>query len=127
MADADRTYGRILGRNISGARGRLRLSQAAVSARMKALGFVPFLDAKIQAPIILTFHAPADPKYQFKAFYEAVKARGFILYPGKLTQRETFRIGCIGAIGPAEMNQAVAAVAGALRALGIASGAPGVL
>jgi 2-aminoethylphosphonate-pyruvate transaminase len=78
----------------------------------------------VQAPIILTFHAPADPHYEFKKFYDAVKARGFILYPGKLTERETFRVGCIGAIGPAEMREAVAAVAGALRELGIASGLP---
>ena len=96
----------------------------ALVSGMKALGFVPFLDAKIQAPIILTFHAPADPRYEFKAFYEAVKARGFILYPGKLTQRETFRVGCIGAIGPAEMRQAVAAVADAMRELGLSSGVP---
>ncbi len=96
----------------------------ALVGGMEALGFVPFLDADIQAPIIVTFHAPADPRYEFKAFYEAVKARGFILYPGKLTQLETFRVGCIGAIGPSEMKEAVAAVAGALKELGIASGAP---
>jgi 2-aminoethylphosphonate-pyruvate transaminase len=53
-----------------------------------------------------------------------VKARGFILYPGKLTQRETFRVGCIGAIGPEVMTRAVAAVADAMREMGIASGAP---
>ncbi len=91
---------------------------------MKALGFEPFLAPSIQAPIILTFHAPADPTYTFESFYEAVKARGFILYPGKLTQRETFRVGCIGAIGPEVMARAVAAVADAMRELGIASGAP---
>ena len=91
---------------------------------MKELGFVPFLEAAVQAPIIVTFHAPADPRYAFKPFYDAVKARGFILYPGKLTQRETFRVGCIGAIGPDVMRQAVAAVAGAMRDMGIASGAP---
>jgi 2-aminoethylphosphonate-pyruvate transaminase len=93
-------------------------------AGMTALGFEPFLKSEVQAPIILTFHAPADPRYEFKAFYEAVKARGFILYPGKLTQLETFRVGCIGAIGPGEMKQAVAAVAGAMREMGIASGSP---
>ncbi len=97
----------------------------ALVAGMEALGFAPFLRPEIQAPIILTFHAPADPRYEFKAFYEAVKARGFILYPGKLTQLETFRVGCIGAIGPGEMKQAVAAVADAMREMGIASGAPG--
>ena len=96
----------------------------ALVAGMNALGFVPFLAEDVQAPIILTFHAPADPHYEFKKFYEAVKARGFILYPGKLTQSETFRVGCIGAIGPAEMREAVAAVAGAMKELAIASGAP---
>ncbi len=91
---------------------------------MAALGFQPFLKPALQAPVIVTFHAPADPRYAFKAFYEAAKARGFILYPGKLTQIETFRVGCIGAIGRNEMRQAVDAVADSLREMGITSGAP---
>ena len=91
---------------------------------MAKLGFKPFLDAAIQAPIIVTFHAPGDARYEFKKFYEAAKAHGFLLYPGKLTQVETFRVGCIGAIGPREMEQAVHAVALALQDMGIASGAP---
>jgi 2-aminoethylphosphonate-pyruvate transaminase len=88
-------------------------------AGMKKLGFKPFLDPAIQAPIIVTFHAPADPKYTFKTFYAAARARGFILYPGKLTQVETFRVGCIGAIGPHEMEQAVYAMSLALQDMGI--------
>ncbi|HET9822549.1 MAG TPA: 2-aminoethylphosphonate--pyruvate transaminase [Burkholderiaceae bacterium] len=91
---------------------------------MAALGFRPFLDPTVQAPIIVTFHAPADAKYDFKRFYAGAKARGFMLYPGKLTQVETFRVGCIGAIGPNEMRQAVEAVADTLREMGIASGVP---
>ncbi|MBX9612336.1 MAG: 2-aminoethylphosphonate--pyruvate transaminase [Burkholderiales bacterium] len=93
---------------------------------MAQLGFMPFLEPAVQAPIIVTFHAPGDPRYEFRAFYEAVRARGFVLYPGKLTQIETFRVGCIGAIGPDEMEQAVHAVALALQDLGIESGAPAV-
>ena len=93
-------------------------------AGMAALGFKPFLDPVVQAPIIVTFHAPAHPNYDFKRFYDAAKARGFILYPGKLTQIETFRVGCIGAITPVEIEQAVHAVALALKDLGIPSGAP---
>jgi 2-aminoethylphosphonate-pyruvate transaminase len=93
---------------------------------MARLGFMPFLDPDIQAPIIVTFHAPGDPRYDFKAFYAAAKARGFILYPGKLTQVETFRVGCIGAIGREEMEQAVHAVELALQDLGIASGEPAI-
>ena len=91
---------------------------------MGKLGFKPFLDPAIQAPIIVTFHAPADNRYDFKAFYAAARNRGFVLYPGKLTQVETFRVGCIGAIGPNEMAQAVQAVAGALQDMGIRSAAP---
>ena len=91
---------------------------------MTAIGFKPFLRVEIQAPIIVTFHAPADPRYAFRTFYEAAKQRGFILYPGKLTKLETFRVGCIGAIGRNEMKQAVNAVADTLHTMGIASGKP---
>lgn len=82
---------------------------------MGELGLRSFLPAAIQAPIIVTFHAPQDPRYQFKDFYERVKAKGFILYPGKLTQVETFRVGCIGHVDRAGMQAAVAAVAQVLR------------
>jgi 2-aminoethylphosphonate-pyruvate transaminase len=91
---------------------------------MKALGFKPFLKPDVQAPIIVTFHAPAHKAYEFKRFYESAKQRGFILYPGKLTQIETFRVGCIGAIGRNEMSQTVHAVADTLREMGIPNGAP---
>ena len=93
-------------------------------AGMKEMGFTAFLDPKIQAPIIVTFHAPADARYAFKAFYDKVRDKGFVLYPGKLTQVETFRVGCIGAIGPDEMRHAVNAVRDALRELGIKQIAP---
>ena len=87
---------------------------------MARLGFKPFLKPEVQAPIIVTFHAPAHPAYDFKRFYDGAKRRGFILYPGKLTEVETFRVGCIGAIGRNEMQQAVNAVAETLREMGIA-------
>ncbi len=91
---------------------------------LAALGFKPLLRPEVQAPIIVTFHAPAHPAYDFKRFYEGAKGRGFMLYPGKLTQVETFRVGCIGAIGRNEMRQAVDAVADTLRDMGIADGTP---
>ena len=86
---------------------------------MEALGFRSFLPASIQAPIIVTFHAPADPNYEFKRFYAEVKRRGYILYPGKLTRVETFRIGCMGHFGPEGMQRAVAAIADTVKAMGI--------
>ncbi len=86
---------------------------------MQALGFSSFLPRAVQAPIIVTFHAPADPAYEFKRFHSEVKQRGYILYPGKLTQMETFRVGCIGHFGPDVMSSAVAAIADAIKAVGI--------
>ena len=86
---------------------------------MAELGLRSFLPAAIQAPIIVTFHAPQDPRYQFKDFYERVKAKGFILYPGKLTEVDTFRVGCIGHVDAADMRAAVAAIAQALHAMHI--------
>jgi len=91
---------------------------------MAELGFRPFLDPRIQAPIIVTFHAPADPRYTFRAFYDSVRDKGFILYPGKLTQVETFRVGCIGAIDRDEMRHAVNAVRDTLAELQIERVAP---
>jgi len=86
---------------------------------MRALGLRTFLPDAVQAPIIVTFHAPPDPAYRFAEFYRRVRDRGFILYPGKLTTVETFRVGCIGAIGPDTVTQAVAAVADVLAEMGV--------
>lgn len=86
---------------------------------MAALGFRAFLPAAVQAPIIVTFHAPADARYDFKTFYSKVRERGYILYPGKLTQVETFRVGCIGAIDDNEMRNVVTAIGEVLREMGI--------
>ncbi|MGC1816781.1 MAG: 2-aminoethylphosphonate--pyruvate transaminase [Casimicrobiaceae bacterium] len=91
---------------------------------MEELGFRRFLDPRVQAPIIVTFHAPADSRYGFREFYDRVRDKGFILYPGKLTQVETFRVGCIGAIGPDEMRHAVNAVRDTLVEMGIERVAP---
>jgi 2-aminoethylphosphonate-pyruvate transaminase len=77
---------------------------------MAKLGLRSFLPAAIQAPIIVTFYAPDNPRYTFKSFYNAVKARGYILYPGKLTTVETFRVGCIGQLGERGMVGAVEAI-----------------
>jgi 2-aminoethylphosphonate-pyruvate transaminase len=77
---------------------------------MAKLGLKSFLPAAIQAPIIVTFYAPDTPRYTFKSFYDAVKAHGYVLYPGKLTTQETFRVGCMGQLGERGISGAVEAV-----------------
>lgn len=86
---------------------------------MSRLGLQPFLPTAIQAPIIVTFHAPKAPNYQFKDFYERVKDKGFVLYPGKLTTVETFRMGCIGHVNTATLQAAVHAVGEVLRDMNV--------
>jgi 2-aminoethylphosphonate-pyruvate transaminase len=107
------------------ARGaRYRANCDALIDGMGALGLRTFLARAVQAPVIVTFHAPPDPAYSFKAFYEKVRARGYILYPGKLTQVETFRVGCIGAIDANEMRNVVSAIAETLKEMGVKRVAP---
>ncbi len=123
--DATYTLDQFLAEGGQPARGaRYAANCEALVAGMTALGFQPFLPAAIQAPVIVTFHAPGDPNYAFKPFYEKVRARGYILYPGKLTQVETFRVGCIGAIDANEMRNVVSAVAEALKDMGVAKLSP---
>ena len=92
---------------------------AALVEGMTALGFEPFLKPEVQAPVIVTFHAPRDPAWNFADFYTAVREAGYVLYPGKLTQVETFRVGCIGAIDANELHNAVAAIGRTLACLGL--------
>ena len=101
---------------------RLRRYQencAALTEGLRALGLRTFLDDAVQAPIIVTVHAPDDPAYRFDELYRRVREQGFILYPGKLTEVETFRVGCIGAVDAAPLRGAVAAIGAALRAAGV--------
>jgi len=86
---------------------------------LNALGLRSFLDPTIQAPIIVTFYAPEDCNYRFKTFYEEVKKRGYVLYPGKLTTVDTFRVGCMGVMDADEMSNVVGAIAESLKEMGV--------
>ena len=92
---------------------------------MERLGFQPLLPPdELQAPIIVTFLTPKDPRFQFETFYDALRVKGYVIYPGKLTVADTFRIGCIGRLGRNEIEGALAAIEAALNELGIADRAP---
>jgi 2-aminoethylphosphonate-pyruvate transaminase len=86
---------------------------------MTKLGFEPMLSHNLQAPIIVTFRTPADPNYGFEKFYEALRVRGYAIYPGKLTKADSFRIGCIGRIFPKDLQGAIEAVAEVVDEMGI--------
>lgn len=88
---------------------------------MRSLGFEPLLPDHLQAPIIVTFRMPADPRFAFQAFYDRLKERGYVIYPGKLTVADSFRIGCIGRLYPEHMRGAIAAVRDILGQMGVSS------
>ncbi len=91
---------------------------------MRALGFETLLNARWLSPIIVTFFTPADPAFSFARFYELLKAKGFIIYPGKLTVVDSFRIGCIGRLDETVMRGVVRAAGEALAEMGVRSAAP---
>jgi len=91
---------------------------------MGELGFEPLLPADLQAPIIVTFKMPADPAFVFEDFYDRVRKRGYVLYPGKLTVAPSFRVGCIGHLGADDMRAALAVMKEILAEMGVANGAP---
>lgn len=96
----------------------------ALRSGMESIGLRAYLPESVQAPVIVTFHGPADSRYAFKDFYARVRDRGYILYPGKLTQIETFRVGCIGAIDANEIRNAVSAIDAVLTDMGVRDRSP---
>jgi 2-aminoethylphosphonate-pyruvate transaminase len=91
---------------------------------MRALGFETLLRDRWLSPIIVTFFTPADANFEFNRFYELMKAKGFIIYPGKLTVVDSFRVGCIGRMDHHVMARVVDAARTSLQEMGVASAAP---
>jgi 2-aminoethylphosphonate-pyruvate transaminase len=86
---------------------------------MRRLGFATLLPDALQAPIIVTFHMPTHPRFAFQRFYDGLKERGYVIYPGKLTVADSFRIGCIGRLDASHMRGALAAIAAVLADLDV--------
>jgi 2-aminoethylphosphonate-pyruvate transaminase len=107
-----------LEQGVAGRFARYSRNHEILVSGMQALGFRPFLDPSVQAPIITAFHYPDDDRFSFENLYQLLADRGFIIYPGKLTQVGTFRIGNIGRLFPTDLKQLVQAVRGALLEMG---------
>ncbi len=109
---------------VAGRRARYAENARILVEGMRAMGFETLLPDALQAPIIVTFHMPGDARFDFARFYELMRRAGFVIYPGKLTVADSFRIGCIGRLDASQMRGALDAVARAMSALGVPSGAP---
>jgi 2-aminoethylphosphonate-pyruvate transaminase len=88
---------------------RYRENHRILVAGMREMGFHTLLDDTLQSPIITSFLYPS-PDFDFPAFYGAVKEKGFVLYPGKISQADTFRIGNIGEVYPEDIRRLLGAI-----------------
>jgi 2-aminoethylphosphonate-pyruvate transaminase len=93
---------------ITARHARYRRNCEVLVQGMQARGFTTYIEPGLQAPVIVTFRIPAGGWFKFQAFYDFLHGRGIVIYPGKLTHADSFRIGCIGAIGPADIERALA-------------------
>jgi len=109
---------------VDGRNARYRNNARILIEGMRGMGFETLLSDNLQAPIIITFKMPGHPNFDFQGFYDALKDKGFVIYPGKLTVAPSFRIGCIGALGEDEMKGALHAVKETMETMGVPSGTP---
>lgn len=109
---------------VSGRGARYTNNRDVVVAGMRELGFETLLDNRWLSPIIVTFFCPADENFAFDQFYNLMKEKGFIIYPGKLTVVDSFRVGCIGQMDGNVMRQVVIAAKESLDEMGVSSATP---
>jgi 2-aminoethylphosphonate-pyruvate transaminase len=94
------------------ARGtRYQRNHIALIEGMTQLGFKPYLASPLQSFIITAFHSPADARFRFADFYQHLSEKGFVIYPGKLTHAETFRIANIGHLFEPDIHALIKAIA----------------
>ena len=109
---------------VAGRGARYTRNRDVMVAGMRELGFETLLSDRWLSPIIVTFFCPAHERFVFNRFYELMKDKGFIIYPGKLTVVESFRVGCIGRMDEHVMRRVVEAAAASLAEMGVTSAAP---
>ena len=91
---------------------------------MADIGIKPLLSSNAAGPIIQTFLTPQDPNFKFEEFYEKLRQRGFAIYPGKLTKRDSFRIGTIGALDERVVDRVVTAIKEVLASMNVKDMSP---
>ncbi|HDZ9133311.1 TPA: 2-aminoethylphosphonate--pyruvate transaminase [Vibrio cholerae] len=89
---------------------RYQTNQTQLVKGMRELGFAPLLPEKLHSPIITSFYSPEHSDYQFAEFYQRLKQQGFVIYPGKVSHADCFRIGNIGEVYPQDIERLLSAM-----------------
>jgi 2-aminoethylphosphonate-pyruvate transaminase len=99
--------------------GRYVANHQTLVSGMERIGFKPLVDKRYRSPIITSFLYPEDEKFDFMRFYEALKKRRFVIYPGKVSHAETFRIGTIGHLDSSDVRLLIESIGQVVRELGL--------
>lgn len=102
-----------------GRQARYQANFDTLAVGMAEMGFYPYLSPAEQGCIITTFLVPDDANWDFEQFYSKLSERGIVIYPGKLTKAECFRLGSIGRLFPSDMRTVVLAVKDVLTEIGV--------
>jgi len=100
---------------VTARQARYRRNHEVLIRGLADLGLRPYLDPKVQGCFITAFEYPKHRNFSFQGFYRGLSDRGFVIYPGKLTQVDTFRIGTIGRLFPEDLEQLVNAIRATLE------------
>ena len=104
----------------AGRAARYEENYRTLVAGMRALGFAEYVDPALQGYIITSFCYPEDPNFQFEKFYDLLNEAGFVIYPGKVSDADCFRIGNIGRIDKSDVEALLEAIKGTLAKMKVA-------
>ncbi len=104
---------------IPGRAERYRRNYETLVGGMRRMGFTKYLKPEDQGYIITSFLYPDDPNFSFEKFYESLNQKDYVIYPGKVSEADCFRIGNIGRIFEADVKALLAAIAETITEMGV--------
>lgn len=105
---------------VPGRAARYAANHARLLAGMQELGFEPYLRSALRGYVIASFRYPVDPHFDFETFYARLNERGLVIYPGKVSRADCFRIGTIGRLFPDDIDLLLATIRATLLEMGVA-------
>jgi 2-aminoethylphosphonate-pyruvate transaminase len=104
---------------VAGRGRRYEENYQTLVAGMRTMGFREYLERKLQGYIITSFHFPEDPRFTFEEFYQKLNDKGYVIYPGKVSNADCFRIGNIGRLFTDDVTALLAAIGATIAEMGI--------
>ena len=104
---------------VTGRAARYKANYDTLAAGMRGMGFKEYLDPKLQSHIITSFRYPESPNFDFPRFYDSLNQKGFVIYPGKVSNAECFRIGTIGRLFTSDVKNLLSAIESTLNEMNV--------